>query len=202
MLIGHFNALHKREPGMVGIIQKECCPALIAQQAASDAASLADYYYGISPEVNILGASELTLSYIPAHLYYVMFELLKNSMRATVEQHGDDAPPVNVVIAEGDEMIAIKISDQGGGIPREGMSKLWTYSFTTAVDTAGEVDSPSNTAPMAGFGHGLPLSRLYARYWGGDLRIMSMQGFGTDAYIHIHKLGNLHENLESRTIFD
>ena len=26
---------------------------------------------------------------------------------------------VNVVIAEGDEMIAIKISDQGGGIPRE-----------------------------------------------------------------------------------
>jgi len=31
---------------------------------------------------------------------------------------------------------------------------------------------------------------------------MSMQGFGTDAYIHIHKLGALEENLESRTIFD
>ena len=81
------------------------------------------------------------------------------------------------------------------------MSKLWTYSFTTAATTAGDVGA-STTAPMAGYGHGLPLSRLYSRYWGGDLRIMSMQGFGTDAYIHIHKLGALEENLESRTIFD
>ena len=42
-----------------------------------------------------------------------------------------------VVIAEGDDTFSIKISDQGGGIPREGMSKLWTYSFTTAASKAG-----------------------------------------------------------------
>ena len=125
------------------------------------------------------------------------------SDRASVECHGDDAPPVEVVIAEGDDMVAIKISDRGGGIPPDGMKKLWTYSFTTAAETAGDVDAgASDAAPMAGFGHGLPLSRLYARYWGGDLRIMSLQGFGTDAYIHIHKLGTLEEHLESRTIFD
>ena len=32
---------------------------------------------------------------------------------------------------------------------------------------------------------GLPVSRLYARYFGGDLNIMSVQGYGTDAYVHL-----------------
>jgi len=36
---------------------------------------------------------------------------------------------------------------------------------------------------------GLPLSRLFARYFGGDITITSMEGFGTDAYLHIPRLG-------------
>lgn len=83
MLIGHYNALHEPEEGMVGIIEKQCSPARIAEDAARDAASLADYYYGMCPEVNVVGATDLRLPYIPAHLYYVMFELLKNSMRSS-----------------------------------------------------------------------------------------------------------------------
>lgn len=32
----------------------------------------------------------------------------------------------------------------------------------------------------ARFGVGLTLSRLYAQYFGGDLKILSLDGFGTD----------------------
>ena len=53
------------------------------------------------------------------HSDYIMLELLKNSMRATVEWHGVDAdfPPIKVIIADGNdnEDVVIKVSDEGGG---------------------------------------------------------------------------------------
>ncbi len=33
------------------------------------------------------------------------------------------------------------------------------------------------------------------RYFGGDLEIMSMHGYGTDAYLHLNKLGDSEEAL-------
>ena len=37
--------------------------------------------------------------------------------------------------------------------------------------------------PLAGYGYGLPLSRLYARYLAGDLQLFSVDGLGTDAVL-------------------
>jgi hypothetical protein len=41
---------------------------------------------------------------------------------------------------------------------------------------------------MAGLGFGLPLSRLYARYFGGNLSLISMPGYGVDAYLNLRHL--------------
>ena len=67
----------------------------------------------------------------------------------------------------------------------------------------------STNTPMHGLGYGLPLSRLYTRwddndnecndiglhpncvlfrYFGGDIKIASCDGFGTDAYIYLKAL--------------
>jgi len=48
---------------------------------------------------------------------------------------------------------------------------------------------------MAGFGYGLPISRLYAQYFGGDLKLISMEGYGTDVYLHLNRLSSSNEPL-------
>ncbi|KAJ9120775.1 hypothetical protein QFC22_002708 [Naganishia vaughanmartiniae] len=133
---------------------------------------------------------------------HICFELLKNSLRAVVERHGveneDSFPPIKVVVVEGKEDLTIKISDEGGGIPRSAMPQIWTYMYTT-MSEAQDLDGVAQNdfkAPMAGFGYGLPLSRLYARFFGGDLRLISMEGYGTDAYIHLNKLSSSVEPLQ------
>jgi pyruvate dehydrogenase kinase 2/3/4 len=78
------------------------------------------------------------------------------------------------------------------------MQKIWSYLYTTAT-TPVEIqklhDYPDfgKDAPLAGFGFGLPISRLYSQYFGGDLQVMSMEGYGTDAYLFLHRVGDIAE---------
>jgi len=45
-------------------------------------------------------------------------------------------------------------------------------------------------APIAGYGIGLPLSRLYMRQlFHGDLQVCPMDGYGTDVFVTFDKFG-------------
>ena len=47
--------------------------------------------------------------------------------------------------------------------------------------------------------YGLPLSRLYARYFQGDIKVASYENFGTDFYIYLRALAK--ESVEKLPIW-
>ncbi|XP_015062346.1 pyruvate dehydrogenase (acetyl-transferring) kinase, mitochondrial [Solanum pennellii] len=205
MLIGQHVALHDPNPppDCVGYIHTKMSPLEVARNATEDARSICLREYGSAPKVNIYGDPNFTFPYVPTHLHLMVFELVKNSLRAVEERFVDSdkvAPPVRIIVADGLEDVTIKISDEGGGIPRSGLPKIFTYLYSTArnpLDEHSDLDTIdlATVSTLAGYGYGLPISRLYARYFGGDLQIISMEGYGTDAYLHLSRLGDSQEPL-------
>ncbi|KAJ1796327.1 protein kinase pkp1, partial [Coemansia sp. RSA 2599] len=39
--------------------------------------------------------------------------------------------------------------------------------------------------PIAGLGFGLPMAKVYAEYFGGSLNLISMEGYGCDAFVEL-----------------
>merc|ERR1712232_222047 len=73
--------------------------------------------------------------------------------------------------------IAIMVSDRAGGISFDINDSLFSYFCGAATQGA-----PA-TSPLAGYGVGLPLSRLHARHLGGNLKVTSYPGYGTQAHL-------------------
>ena len=181
-------------------------PAVIAEDAVRQATLLCERQFGVAPEVKIVGRTDLSFEYVPDHVFYILLELLKNSMRASCERQlaadADEPSVIRVIVADGEknEDVALKISDEGGGIARSDLNKVWSYLYTTASKDVQESGFTADGtdfvgAPLAGLGYGLPISRAYARYFGGDLTLMSMEGFGTDAFVYLSRLGDHDEPL-------
>ncbi|NWQ83297.1 PDK2 kinase, partial [Columbina picui] len=186
---GSTNPAH---PKHIGSIDPHCSVADVVRDAYNMSKLLCDKYYMCSPdleiqEVNAASPQQpIRIVYVPSHLYHILFELFKNAMRATVESHESSPrlPPVRVMVALGQEDLAIKMSDRGLGVPLRKIDRLFSYMYSTAPTPA----LGDGGAPLAGFGYGLPISRLYARYFQGDLQLFSMEGFGTDALIYLKAL--------------
>jgi len=83
--------------------------------------------------------------------------------------------------------VCIKISDRGGGASLDECRRWTHYMYSTAPPPPKSDDA--QIVPLAGYGYGIPLSRLYARYLGGDLMLQSIEGYGTDCFIYL-KSGN------------
>ncbi|CAK9022889.1 unnamed protein product [Durusdinium trenchii] len=203
-----------RPDSPTSIINPECDPVAVVRAAANDAATLCRHHYGWSPPIDIVDVGQVRFPFISQYLNYIMFELLKNSLRAVVERYGSrqvaEAYPIRVVICGDDDTVVLRVSDCGGGIPLDDMDQVWSYMFTTARPACEEVaaanacsepedeDSDDDgVAPLAGFGCGLPLSRNYACYVGGWLELNSIPEFGTDAYLYLNRSGNGQEALRT-----
>ncbi|KAJ3136961.1 hypothetical protein HK100_001240 [Physocladia obscura] len=246
-LIGQHIALAKTcsdpastTPGYVGIINTRVSIREVVARASQNAHTVLQATFPnltVLPEIKLYIATpasnpaskidDVFFMYPPSHLHHMLFELFKNSLRATVQRHHNKAainqissamlssnalneknpfPPIAVVVAEGEEDVTIKISDEGGGIPRSGLPLIWSYLYTTANMESFVKDGEERRRTMAGyanqpifyghgFGYGIPSARLYARYFGGNLEVVSLEGHGTDVYIHVARLGDNEEPL-------
>ncbi|XP_077392833.1 pyruvate dehydrogenase (acetyl-transferring) kinase isozyme 1, mitochondrial isoform X1 [Festucalex cinctus] len=205
LLFGGKVKVNPAHPKQIGSIDPHCRVSEVVKDAYENARNLCDRYYMNSPELlleeyNVKDKGKpITMVYVPSHLYHMVFELFKNAMRATMELYGDtmDHPPVRVQVGLGTEDLTVKVSDRGGGVPLRKIDRLFTYTYSTAPRPS--IDG-SRAAPLAGYGYGLPISRLYARYFQGDLKLYSLEGYGTDAVIYIRALST--ESIERLPVYN
>lgn len=329
VLVEQHLHLGAKRPGYVGVICTDLSLREAAEFAALKTRQVCTETYGVAPEVVVSGDGQAAIPHIPAHVDYMLYELLKNAARAVVERHhhnfqgaqnmGDKnnggrpvlaLPSINVRVCDGGDDITVRVSDQGGGIAPRVLPHIWSYGFSTvgmderqlqgwlgqdrtaastssaerrggggrcgehgqpqvplvpfggegdyshlprhqpwwygAEDTqaepaagalpetdeggvrgdaiSGSLSARPLTPPgaealedgqqgdvcasdflisggmytgvgdfdsrhkMAGLGFGLPLARLYARYFGGDLSLKVLPGFGTDAFLTLKRL--------------
>ena len=91
-----------------------------------------------------------------------------------------------------------RISDKGGGISDDILKEVFHYSFTTfkkessnhnsiLSDYTHNVNSSETIGSMAGFGFGLPTSRVYAEFLGGSVQLQTLHGYGTDVYVKLKR---------------
>ncbi|KZN89213.1 Pyruvate dehydrogenase [Penicillium chrysogenum] len=104
------------------------------------------------PEITVKGHADATFPYILSHLEYIIGELLRNSVQAVMEryQHSTEPPPpIEVLVCETPQHVIMRISDQGGGIPREILPYLWSFSkgprTQTRLENLGQVPAMAAT---------------------------------------------------------
>ncbi|KAJ3141366.1 hypothetical protein HK100_007605 [Physocladia obscura] len=209
VLAEHHLALQDPIPGYIGVLNTSLSPTSLLKQTADYVQELCEINYGIAPEFELTGHLDTRITYISNHLEYIFMEILKNANRATVEhfvklrQSGAVSrtesfpPPIQITVARGPDDVTIRFRDRGGGIPPDEMSRVFEYSYTTVPKSELDTDlsifsSQSRQAmqagvggPIAGLGFGLPMSRIYAKYFGGSLELKSVGGHGLDVFLRV-----------------
>eukprot|EP01063_Lacrimia_lanifica_P013032 TRINITY_DN1969_c0_g1_i1.p2 TRINITY_DN1969_c0_g1~~TRINITY_DN1969_c0_g1_i1.p2 ORF type:complete len:405 (+),score=151.61 TRINITY_DN1969_c0_g1_i1:87-1301(+) len=188
----------QRRPHQKGIFS-QVRPKDVVHHCMDQVLYLASSHYDREVEYEIVGDTHAELLCIASHMEYILFELCKNAVRATLDHHPKGrVPKIIFRICKGQD-VSVVISDKGGGIPvvsGEEAKKVGgpgSYGYSTARPSHFDnelynVNYPttqdqSTQLQFAGFGFGLALSRVYSRYNGGTLSYQSLPGYGTDMYL-------------------
>lgn len=215
VLISHVNRLNtfqhlSSNKNVVGVVNVNAPLIRILTGAYTSARYMCLRDHQMAPELLVNGvcheeylASKMDahgrFPYVHSHLFYIFFELIKNAARASVEAtqlrraDGESAadkavPPINVTVSEDESMFFVKIADAGIGMNRSVLSRAFSYFYSSVKarpTIANEVTDFDNRVPLAGFGFGLPISRVMVRYFSGDIDVNSIPGRGTDVHLYL-----------------
>jgi signal transduction histidine kinase len=120
LIAEHFLGLKYKNDDWVGVVNKYVSPSRLINQVSDNVTDICEMNYGCAPQCQVNGRLDTALAYVPVHLEYILTELLKNAMRATVEYakktNRHTLPDLLISIAQGESDVTIRIRDEGGGI--------------------------------------------------------------------------------------
>jgi hemoglobin-like flavoprotein len=153
-------------------------------------------YGSMVPQVHIKvnGDADAKVIHSPAYLNGMLNVILDRAIVGTIKHHvssgdaeaGKRIAPVHVVIVPGESDVSLRISDGSGGMSARKAEQLWMWSSRKVSNGAGECprraqDEFIGSTPH----HGWPAARLTARYFGGDLNVVPVDGVGMDTFVHL-----------------
>lgn len=139
------------------------------------------------------------MSGILTHSFFLLSSVSRYIAQGGTESPTAKIPEIRVVIVKGAAEVTIKVADKAGGIPRSTMSRIFKFAHSTSKEDEDGTEFGSVEGGIRHLrGFGLPLARIYARYFGGELTLKSMEGYGLDAYLYLPRLGDACENLPRR----
>ncbi|CEJ01697.1 hypothetical protein G6F70_006354 [Rhizopus microsporus] len=148
------------------------------------------------PEV-VFNGQDTEFTYVSDHIEYILYQLLSNAMRHTIL---NQKKTIRVTYCSNETDILFRISDEGGGLAKNRFANIWSYGNHKNMEQVEQLEAKLTEQEKnltIRLGIGLPMSKVYAEYWGGSLQLVTMEGYGTDAYVKIPRLGTQNENLHN-----
>lgn len=190
-LMSHYATLQdgSREDD-IGVFERDCKLSLLCRKAAMKIQLLCMEKYKCAPKIKVeeIGPSPAVMTTVPQPISYIMCELIKNSAKASIKKTSGTVPQIEVHVEKIDGKAKVSVVDSAGGLPK---SKPFDFPA---------IKRDAETTQLSGFGVGLPISRLYARYFEGDLTLQRTE-FGMTANLWIPEYANTMEDLMSSPCF-
>eukprot|EP00056_Hartaetosiga_gracilis_P016507 m.5207 g.5207 ORF g.5207 m.5207 type:complete len:527 (+) comp4160_c0_seq1:23-1603(+) len=134
LMENHMELLHQQEHH-VGGIHTQLNPTEVAKHCVAEASEAVQRRYGKAPYVLFDGDTNFRITFVEQHLHFILSELLKNAMSATVKRYGGGVlPPIRLTFAHEDTYFVVRISDQGVSFNPKNMHDIMRYSFERGVD--------------------------------------------------------------------
>ena len=166
-------------------IFKKCNVNHILQDCISDISILSERNFSEEPLYIINNKDDININYLPSHIYYILNEVIKNSVIAHNKKNILDKEPIVIDMFDSESELVIKVSDKGDSFSYNDIKKVLTYSYSTE-----KIDDLDKDFIIGGFGFGLPLAKVYAKYFKGNIIVNPNLNYGTDIFIYLDK--NIH----------